>query len=162
HHVALSIVGVLQMQDSGYMRAKKAQEDLIVNSGVPYTIIRSTQFMEFVRGIADQATEGNIVHVSDVQFQPIAAEDVTGFVAEEALKAPINGIVDIAGPVRYTLPEVVTRYLESTGDPRKVVPNSHGKYYGAQIGNTSLVPSGAARLGAISYEIWLKSSLQHA
>ncbi|GGA94891.1 SDR family oxidoreductase [Puia dinghuensis] len=162
HHVALSIVGVLLMQDSGYMRAKKAQEDLIMQSGVPYTIIRSTQFMEFIKGIADQAAEGNVVHISDVQFQPIAAEDVATFVAEAALEPPIDGIKEIAGPGRFTMPEVVTRYLQSTNDPRKVVPNSHAQYYGAQITTTSLVPAGQARLGAINLETWLAGQLQHA
>ena len=162
HHVALSIVGVMTMQNIGYMRGKKAQEDLIVKSGVPYTIVRSTQFMEFIKGLADQATEGNIVHASDVQFQPIAADNVAGFVAEEAVKAPKNGIVEIAGPVRFTLPEVITHYLESTGDPRTVVPNSHGVYYGGEISSTSLVPAGPARLGSITYEAWLKSQAQPA
>jgi len=162
HHVALSIVGVDLMEDSGYMRAKVAQEDLIRRSGVPYTIIRSTQFFEFIKGIADQATEGNIVHISDVQFQPIAAENVAGFVTEVAVKPPVNGITEIAGPDRLTLPEFVSKYLQATNDPRKVVPNSHGKYYGAEISNTSLVPAGQARLGSIGYEAWLSSQLQHA
>jgi uncharacterized protein YbjT (DUF2867 family) len=162
HHVALSIVGVDLMQESGYMRAKKVQEDLIKQSGVPYTIIRSTQFLEFLAGIANQATEGNIVHISDVQFQPIASENVASFVSEAALMAPINGITEIAGPERFTMPELVTRYLQSTNDPRKVVPNSNAQYYGAKIGVTSLVPAGQARLGAISFETWLDNQLQHA
>lgn len=162
HHVALSIVGVDLMQDSGYMRAKKVQEDLIRSSGVPYTIIRSTQFFEFLAGIADQATEGNIVHASDVQFQPIASDDVATFVAEAALSAPINGITEIAGPVRFTLPEIITKYLQAVNDPRKVLPNSNGRYYGAQIGNMSLVPAGQARLGAINFETWMSIRLQPA
>ena len=162
HHLALSIVGVDLMQDSGYMRAKQAQEDLVRKSGVPYTIVRSTQFMEFIKGIADQATEGNVVHISDVLFQPIAAEDVATFVTEAALKAPVNGIMEIAGPERLGLPEFVSRYLKATSDGRKIVPNSHGQYYGAQISNTSLVPAGQARLGAIGFEAWLSGQLQHA
>jgi len=162
HHVALSIVGVDLMQDSGYMRAKKVQEDLIRSSKVPYTIIRSTQFFEFLAGIADQATEGNIVHISDVQFQPIASEDVATFVAEAALSAPINGITEIAGPVRFTMPEIITKYLQAVNDPRKVLPNSNARYYGAQIGNTSLIPAGPARLGAINFETWMSSRLQPA
>ena len=162
HHVALSIVGVDLMQDSGYMRAKMAQENLITQSGVPYTIIRSTQFLEFLSGIANQATEGNIVHVSDVQFQPIAAEDVATFVAEAALAAPINGIKEIAGPGRFTMPELIARYLQDTNDPRTVTPNSKSQYYGAQIGFTSLVPAGQARLGTINYEAWLAYQTQHA
>jgi uncharacterized protein YbjT (DUF2867 family) len=162
HHVALSIVGVDLMQDSGYMRAKRAQEDLIRQSGVPYTIVRSTQFFEFMAGIASQAAEGDIVHISDVQFQPIAAEDVATFVAQAALAAPINGITEIAGPVRFLMPEIIARYLQGAGDTRKVVPNSHGRYYGAQIGTTSLVPAGQAKLGAINYDTWLNSQLRHA
>jgi len=160
HHVALSIVGVDLMQDSGYMRAKKVQEDLIRQSGVPYTIIRSTQFFEFLAGIANQATEGNVVHISDVQFQPIAAEDVSTFVAEEALTSPINGIKEIAGPVRFTMPEIITMFLEKTNDPRTVLPNGAAKYYGAQISTTSLVPAGQARLGSIDFETWMKTQAQ--
>ncbi|HEV2479498.1 MAG TPA: SDR family oxidoreductase [Puia sp.] len=164
HHLALSIVGVDLMQDSGYMRAKKAQEDLIRRSRVPYTIIRSTQFFEFIKGIADQATEGGIVHASDVQFQPIAAEDVSTFVAEEALEAPINGITEIAGPGRFTMPEIIAQFLQKTQDPRKVVPNDHAEYYGAKITKTSLVPAGPARLGAINFETWFATQYkpQHA
>ncbi|HEY4288657.1 MAG TPA: SDR family oxidoreductase [Puia sp.] len=162
HHVAVSIVGVDLMQDSGYMRAKKVQEDLITQSGVPYTIIRSTQFLEFLAGIAKEATDGDVVHISNVQFQPIAAEDVASFVAEAALKAPVNGITEIAGPERFTMPEIIARYLKDTNDSRKVIPNDHGKYYGAQIGYASLVPAGQARLGSINYEKWLSSQLQHA
>jgi uncharacterized protein YbjT (DUF2867 family) len=162
HHVALSIVGVDLMQDSGYMRAKKVQEDLIRQSGVPYTIVRSTQFFEFLAGIANQATEGDVVHISDVQFQPIAAEDVATFVAEAALTAPINGITEIAGPVRFSMPEIIARYLQDTNDPRKVVPNSNARYYGAQIGVSSLVPAGQAKLGAINYEKWLSYQARHA
>lgn len=162
HHVALSIVGVDQMQGSGYMRAKKAQEDLITASGVPYTIIRSTQFFEFMAGIANQAAEGDVVHISNVQFQPIASADVATFVAEAALAAPINGIKEIAGPVRFTMPELIARYLQDINDPRKVLPNGNNQYYGAQIGTTSLVPAGQAKLGAINYETWLSNQIQHA
>jgi uncharacterized protein YbjT (DUF2867 family) len=162
HHLALSIVGVPLMQDSGYMRAKKVQEDLIVRSGIPYTIIRSTQFFEFIKGIADQATEGNIVHISAIQFQPIAAEDVATFIAAAAQDTPINGITEIAGPDRFTMPEIVTRYLQATNDPRKVVPNSHGRYYGAQVGNDSLVPAGVTKLGATTFENWLAGQNQSA
>lgn len=162
HHLALSIVGVDLMQDSGYMRAKKAQEDLIRQSGVPYTIIRSTQFFEFLAGIANQATEGSVVHISDVQFQPIAAEDVATFVAEFALEAPVNGIKEIAGPERFTMPEIVTLFLEGIGDSRMVVPNSNSKYYGAEISNTSLVPAGKAKLGAINFAAWMSSQVEHA
>jgi len=159
-HVALSIVGFDLMQDSGYMRAKLVQENLIRQSGIPYTIVRSTQFLEFLAGIAQQATEGNVVHISNVQFQPIAAEDVATFVAEAALAAPINGITEIAGPGRFMQPEMILRFLQATGDPRTVVPNDHAVYYGAQITATSLVPAGQARLGTVSFETWLAAQKQ--
>jgi len=161
HHLALSIVGVDLMQNVGYMRAKLVQEDLIKRSGVPHTIIRSTQFLDFLPGIAKQATDGNLVHISDVQFQPIASDDVAAFVSEAALAAPINGIMEIAGPERSTMPEFVTRYLQDINDPRKVVLNSHSQYYGGEIPNKALVPlDGRAKLGAIRYEKWLRSQSQ--
>src|SRR4030088_3470433 len=121
HHVALSIVGTDRMPDNGYFRAKVAQEKLIAASGIPYTIIRSTQFMEFLGGIAAEATQGNKVRISPGLFQPIAAEDVAPIVAEVALAAPANGIVEIAGPDRAPVNEIVARYLKGIGDPREVV-----------------------------------------
>jgi len=162
HHVALSIVGVDIMQNIGYMRAKKAQEDLIKQSGVPYTIIRSTQFLEFLAGIANQATDGNEVHLSDVQFQPIASDDVAFFVAKYALAAPINGKIEIAGPERFEMYELVARYLQHSNDPRKVVSNGKPTYYGGEIGHSALVPAGEAALGTISFEKWWSSQLQKA
>lgn len=159
HHIALSIVGVDLMQDSGYMRAKLVQENLIKKSGVPYTIVRSTQFLEFLAGIANQATEGNDVHISTVQFQPIASDDVANFVTQAALAAPINGYFEIAGPDRYTASDLITSYLEKTNDPRKVIANGKAQYFGAQISNTDLVPAGEAKLGAISFEKWLETSM---
>jgi uncharacterized protein YbjT (DUF2867 family) len=160
HHVALSIVGVDIMQNVGYMRAKKVQEDLIKQSGVPYTIIRSTQFLEFLAGIANQATAGNEVHLSDVKFQPIASDDVASFVAKYALAAPVNGKVEIAGPERFEMYEVVERYLQHLNDPRKVVPNGKPEYFGGEISHTALVPSGQAELGAINFEKWFSNQLQ--
>jgi uncharacterized protein YbjT (DUF2867 family) len=162
HHLALSIVGVDIMQNIGYMRAKKAQEDLIRQSGVPYTIIRSTQFLEFLKGIADQATDGNEVHLSDVRFQPIAADDVAAFVAKYAVAAPINGKVEIAGPERFAMYEVVAQYLRHANDPRKVVPNGKPLYYGGEISHAALVPAGQAELGAINFEKWWSNQLQKA
>src|SRR3954468_20473825 len=141
HHVALSIVGVDIMQNIGYMRAKKVQEDLIKRSGVPYTIIRSTQFLEFLGGIASQATDGNEVHLSDVAFQPIAADDVASFVAKYAVSAPVNGKVEIAGPERFKMYAIVERYLQHLNDPRKVVPNGKPMYYGGEVSHTALVPA---------------------
>jgi uncharacterized protein YbjT (DUF2867 family) len=163
HHLALSIVGVHLMQNVAYMRAKLVQEDLIKRSGVPYTIVRSTQFLEFLTGIANLATNGNEVHISDVQFQPIASDDVAAFVSEAALAAPINGIIEIAGPERFTMPEIISRYLQDTKDPRQVVANSHAQYYGGEIPNNALVPAnGQAKLGAVSYEKWLGTQMQKA
>ena len=162
HHLALSIVGVDIMQNIGYMRAKKAQEDLIKQSGVPYTIIRSTQFLEFLAGIANQATDGNEVHLSDVKFQPIASDDVASFVAKYALAAPVNGKIEIAGPERFEMYEIVARYLQHSNDPRKVVANGKPEYFGGEIAHTALVPTGQAKLGAINFEKWWSSQLQKA
>lgn len=160
HHVALSIVGVDIMQNIGYMRAKKVQEDLIKQSGVPYTIIRSTQFLEFLKGIADQATQGNEVHLSDVKFQPIASDDVATFVTKYALAAPINGKVEIAGPERFDMYEIVARYLQHSNDPRKVVANGRPEYFGGEISHNALVPAGDAELGVTNFEKWWDSQLQ--
>ncbi|WP_413668194.1 SDR family oxidoreductase [Mucilaginibacter sp. Mucisp86] len=162
HHVALSIVGTDLMQNIGYMRAKKVQEDLIKKSGVPYTIVRSTQFFEFLKGIADQATVGNEVHLSDVRFQPIAAEDVATFVARYALMAPVNGTTEIAGPERFALYEVVARYLRHANDQRKVLSDGKPSYYGGEISHKALVPAGQAELGTINFEQWWSSQLQKA
>jgi len=162
HHLALSIVGVDLMQNVGYMRAKMVQEDLIKRSGVPYTIVHSTQFLEFLSGLASQASEGNAVHISPIQFQPIASDDVASFVAEAAVAAPINGTFDIAGPERSTLTDFITRYLQDTKDPRKVVTKNNNEYYGGEIPNDALVPAGKAKLGTISYEKWLASQLKKA
>jgi len=163
HHIALSIVGVDLMPNVGYMRAKMVQEDLIKRSGVPYTIVRSTQFLDFLPGIANQATDGNVVHISDVQFQPIASDDVAAFVAAAASAAPVNGTIEIAGPERLTMPVFVARYLQDTNDPRKMVANAESQYYGGEIPNNALVPlDGRAKLGAISYQKWLASQLKKA
>src|SRR5499427_8049380 len=130
HHVALSIVGTDRTPDNGYFRAKVAQENLIRQSGIPYTIIRSTQFLEFLRGIADSSAEGNTVRISPGLFQPIAAEDVAAIVADVALAKPRNGIIEIAGPERAAFNEFVARYLKAIGDPRKVVSDPEARYFG--------------------------------
>jgi uncharacterized protein YbjT (DUF2867 family) len=162
HHVALSIVGVDIMQNIGYMRAKKAQEEIIRQSGVPYTIIRSTQFLEFMGGIADKATEGNEVHLSDVKFQPIAADDVAAFVTKYAIGTPVNGKVEIAGPERFDMYEIVAKYLDHRHDPRKVVANGMPEYFGGEVTHSALVPAGKAELGAINFEKWFTTQLQKA
>ena len=158
HHVALSIVGTDRTPDNGYFRAKVAQEKLVVGSGIPYTIIRSTQFMEFFRGIADASAEGNTVRLSPGLFQPIAADDVAAFVAEAALAAPRNGIVEIGGPERAPFDQFVTRYLKAVGDPRKVVSDPEARYYGGRVEQHSLVPLSEARLGRIGFDEWLRRS----
>ena len=161
HHVALSIVGI-DRSDNGYFRAKVAQEKLIVASGIPYTIIRSTQFMEFLRGIADSAAEGNIVRLPPGLFQPIAADDVAASVVDVALAAPRNGIVEIAGPERAPFNDVVARYLKAVGDPREVVRDPEARYWGGRVEERSLVPLGEARLGRIGLDEWLRRSKARA
>jgi uncharacterized protein YbjT (DUF2867 family) len=155
HHVALSIVGI-DRSDNGYFRAKVAQEKLIAASGIPYTIIRSTQFLEFLRGIAAESTDGNTVRLSPGLFQPIAADDVAPIVADVALAAPRNGIVEIAGPERAPFNEIVARYLKAVGDPREVVRDPEARYFGGRVEERSLVPLGEARLGHIGLDEWLR------
>jgi uncharacterized protein YbjT (DUF2867 family) len=155
HHVALSIVGI-DRSDNGYFRAKLAQEKLITTAGIPYTIIRSTQFLEFLRGIADSSTDGKTVRISPGAFQPIAAEDVSAIVADAALAAPRNGIVEIAGPQRAPFNEIVARYLKAIGDPREVVSDPEARYFGSRVEEHSLVPLGEARLGHIGLDEWLR------
>ena len=157
HHVALSIVGT-DRSDNGYFRAKVAQERLIEVSGIPYTIIRATQFLEFLGAIADSSADGNIVRLPPVLFQPIAADDVAPVVAEVALAAPRNGIVEIAGPERAPFNEIVARYLKSVGDPRQVVRDPEARYWGGRVEERSLVPLGEARLGHIGLDEWLRRS----
>jgi uncharacterized protein YbjT (DUF2867 family) len=157
HHVALSIVGI-DRSDNGYFRAKLAQEKLIKTSGIPYTIIRSTQFLEFLGGIADSSAEGNIVRLPPGLFQPIAADDVAPVVAEVALGSPRKGIIEIAGPERAPFNEIVARYLKATGDPRQMVCDPEARYWGGRVEEHSLVPLGEARLGRIGIDEWLRRS----
>jgi uncharacterized protein YbjT (DUF2867 family) len=157
HHVALSIVAI-DRTDNGYFRAKVAQEKLIKTSGIPYTIVRSTQFLEFLRGIADLSADGNIVRLPPVLFQPIAADDVAANVADVALAAPRNGIVEIAGPERAPFNEIIARYLRAVGDPREVVSDPEAQYGGGRVEEYSLVPLGEARLGRIGFDEWFRRS----
>jgi uncharacterized protein YbjT (DUF2867 family) len=157
HHVALSIVGI-DRSDNGYFRAKLAQEKLIVGSGIPYTIVRSTQFMEFLGGIADSSADGNLVRLPPVLFHPIAADDVAAVVAGAALATPRNGIAEIAGPERAPFNELVARYLKAVGDPREVVRDPEARYWGGRVEEYSLVPLGEARLGRIGLDEWLRLS----
>jgi uncharacterized protein YbjT (DUF2867 family) len=157
HHVALSIVGT-DRSDNGYFRAKVAQEKLIEASGIPYTIVRSTQFMEFLGGIAASSADGNMIRLPPVLFQPIAADDVAANVADVALAAPRNGIVEIAGPERAPFNEIIARYLKAVGDPREVVRDPKARYWGGRVEERSLVPLGDARLGHIGFDEWLRRS----
>lgn len=156
HHVALSIVGTDRMPDNGYFRAKLEQERLIQAGKVPYTIVRATQFIEFLGGIADFSTSAGQVRLAPGLFQPIAADDVAALVAEAALAQPRMGIVDIAGPERAPLCDVVGRYLKLTGDPREVVMDPAARYYGGTVEELSLVPLGEAKLGKIGVEEWVR------
>jgi uncharacterized protein YbjT (DUF2867 family) len=160
HHVALSIVGADRLLASGYLRAKVAQENLIKASKVPFTIVRSTQFFEFVKGIAQSATEGQTVPLSPGLMQPIAADDVAAALTDVALAEPVNGTVEIAGPEPIRMDEFVRRFLSATGDARKVTTDVHARYFGAELDDQSLVPGPGSnpRLGPTYYEDWLKRS----
>ncbi|XUW87328.1 SDR family oxidoreductase [Burkholderia sp. M6-3] len=155
HHVALSIVGCDRTPENAYFVAKVAQEEAIDAAGVPYTIVRATQFMEFIGGIADFSTDSGTVRLGDGLFQPIAADDVAAFLAQIALGAAQNGIVEIAGPDRAPFAEIVARFLKSAGDGRAVVTDREARYYGGRVEEQSLVPLGDARIGRISLDHWL-------
>jgi uncharacterized protein YbjT (DUF2867 family) len=156
HRVALSIVGI-DRTDNGYFRAKVAQEKLIKTSDIPYTIVRSTQFLEFLGGIADSSTEGNSVRLPPILFQPIAADDVAAIVADVALAAP-RSVIEIAGPERAPFSEIIARYLKAVGDPREVVSDREARYWGGLVEEHSLVPLGDARLGHIGFDDWFRRS----
>jgi len=157
HHIALSIVGI-DRSDNGYFRAKVAQEELIKASSIPYTIVRATQFLEFLGGIADASATGNTVRLPPILFQPIAADDIAPIIAELAVAPPRNGIVEIAGPERAPFNEIIARYLKAVGDPRDVVSDPEARYWGGQVEERSLVPLGEARLGRINLDEWLRRS----
>lgn len=155
HHVALSVVGSERLLESGYFRAKIAQENLIKGSSIPYSIIRSTQFFEFVKGIADFSTDGNKVRLPAALIQPIAADDVASAVGRIAMGAPVNGTVEVGGPEQFRLDELVRRGLAARKDPREVVADPQARYYGAALSETTLVPGDGARLGETHFEDWL-------
>jgi uncharacterized protein YbjT (DUF2867 family) len=158
HHVALSIVGTDRLPDSGYMRAKIAQEKLIEGSSIPYSIVHATQFFEFVGRIADQATDGDTVRLPPVGFQPIAADDVASAVGRVAVGEPLNGGVEVAGPERFRFDELVRRALAARHDPRQVVADPRAPYFGAILDEGSLVPGEGARLAETRFEDWLEKS----
>lgn len=155
HHVALSVVGCDRLPDSGYLRAKIAQEKLIEESSIPYSIVRATQFFEFVDRIADSATDGNTVRLPPVRFQPLAADDVAIAVANVAMGSPLNGIVEVAGPEQFRFDELIRLDLNARKDPREVIADPHARYFGTELSERSLVPDDDAQLGEMRFEDWL-------
>ncbi len=154
HHVALSVVGTERLQQSGYFRAKSAQEKLIENSAMPYSIVHATQFFEFVRGMADAAADGGTVRFAPVLFQPIAADDVAQAVAKISVGSPVNGIVEVGGPEQFRMDEFFREVLATRGDPRAVVTDPHARYYGAELGERTLLPGADAVLAETRYSNW--------
>lgn len=162
HHVALSIVGSERLPENGYFRAKVAQENLIKASGIPYSILRATQFFEFVGGIAQSFAVGAELCVSPALIQPLASDDVVAALTDIVLAAPLNGTVEVAGPEALPIDELIRRFLRATQDTRQVVPDVHARYYGAVLDDQSLTPGKNPRLGAIRFEDWLSQSMAEA
>jgi uncharacterized protein YbjT (DUF2867 family) len=154
HHLALSVVGSERLPDSGYLRAKLAQERLIENFSVPFSLVHATQFFEFVQGIADAATEGNVVRMAPVLFQPVAGDDVAQVVTRTAIRSPLNGPVEVAGPEQYRMDEFFRAVLANQQDSREVVTDQHARYFGTELSERSLVPLGEAILGETRYAQW--------
>jgi uncharacterized protein YbjT (DUF2867 family) len=155
HHVALSVVGSERNPDSGYLRAKVAQEALIKAAGIPYTIIRATQFFEFLGAIAQSSTDGQTIRLSPAYLQPVASDDVAALVAKAATMAPANGTIELAGPERIGLDDLVRRYLAAKHDTRKVVTDVHARYFGTELNDKSLTPGDNPHIGSTSFETWL-------
>ena len=155
HHVALSVVGSERLPDSGYMRAKVAQEKLIKDSQIPYSVVHATQFYEFIGRIADEATSGNTVRLAHVLIQPMAAEDVAGAVADVTVGPPVNGIVEVAGPEQFHLDDLIRLGLRARGDRREVIADPRAPYFGAQLSERILLPGDDTRLAQIRFEDWL-------
>jgi uncharacterized protein YbjT (DUF2867 family) len=161
HHVALSVVGTERLQDMGYFRAKLTQEQLVQASGIPYTIVRATQFFEFLDAIAASGTNGTRIHLPDASFQPIAADDVATAVAAAALGSPANGTIEVAGPERGPMSELVARYLTDINDPREVVSDPNAGYFGVHVDDRTLVPGENPRLGTIRLDDWVHQTRAH-
>jgi uncharacterized protein YbjT (DUF2867 family) len=155
HHVALSVVGTDRLQESGYFQAKLAQEKLIEESSIPYSIVHATQFFEFINSIAEAATEGNTVRLAPVLIQPMAADDVASAVGRVAVGSPVNGVVEVAGPAQFRLDELIREGLRALHDPREVITDTHASYFGARLGERTLIPEADALLGTIRFEDWL-------
>jgi len=157
HHLTLSVVGSDRLADNGYLRAKLAQEMLVETSGIPYTILRSTQFFEFVGAIIDSATVAGTVRLSPALFQPVAADEVVAVLADLALEPPLNSIVEVAGPEARPMDEMAREYLTATQDKRQVIADVHARYFGSQLDDRSLTPGGSHRAGSIHFTDWLRS-----
>jgi len=158
HHVALSVVGTERLAESGYFRAKIAQEKLIADSSIPYSIVHATQFFEFVTQLADMSTSGNTVRLAHVLIQPMAAQDVASAVADVTLSPPINGIIEVAGPQQYHLDELIRSTLRERHDPREVITDPHAPYSGAELQERTLVPAAGARLAKTRFEQWQQAA----
>jgi uncharacterized protein YbjT (DUF2867 family) len=158
HHVTLSVVGADRLPESGYLRAKVAQEDLVKAGPIPYTIVRATQFFEFVGRIADSAAEGNVVRLSPALVQPEAADDVASTLADVAAGAPLNDTVELAGPEAFRLDELARRFLQASDDPREVTADVHARYFGAELDDRSLTPGDGARIAPTRFEDWLRET----
>jgi uncharacterized protein YbjT (DUF2867 family) len=159
HYVALSVVGTERIPDSPYLRAKNAQETLIKGAEIPYSIVHATQFFEFVKRIADEATDGTTVRLPPVLIQPMAADEVAKAVGRIAVSAPVNGTVDVAGPEQFRFDDLIRQGLAARNDPREVVVDPHARYFGAELGERSLVPAGDAQLGEIRFQDWLNQNV---
>jgi uncharacterized protein YbjT (DUF2867 family) len=159
HHVALSVVGTDRLPDSGYFRAKLAQEEAIKAASVPYTIVRATQFFEFIGRIADSNTDGEMVRVPPVLVQPEAANDVAAALAVAAVGAPVNGTVELAGPEQFRFDELIRRVLAANGDPRQVTADGRARYFGAELDDDSLIPGDDARIAPTRFEDWLSQTM---
>ena len=158
HHVALSVVGTERLAESGYMRAKIAQENLIKESSITYSIVHATQFFEFIKSIADAATDGDTVRLASVLIQPMAAEDVASAVADVAVGPPVNGIIEVAGPEQFRLDELVRSTMRERHDPRKVLTDPHAPYFGAELHERTLIPAADARLADTRFDHWLNQT----
>ena len=159
HHVALSIVGARRMPDSGYMRAKVAQEELVKQSGLPYSILLSTQFFEFVERIVREARDGDVYRVSPALMQPIVSDEVVAALADVTLGAPLNGALEVAGPEAIPIDELAREVLSAKQDPTEVVADAHARYFGTELNDQSLVPGPNARLGTLTFGDWLRQSI---
>jgi uncharacterized protein YbjT (DUF2867 family) len=158
HHVALSVVGTARLSESGYFRAKSAQENLIKRSSINYSIVHATQFFEFIERIADDATDGNTVRVAPVLIQPMAAEDVASAVGRVSVESPVDGIVEVAGPQQFRLDELIRRFLRERRDPREVITDPHARYFGVELDERTLLPGDDARLAETRFDDWLSQA----